>query len=109
MLIAVSHATFILAFCLSPFLLNWRIIFVLIILYYLQLAILGNCILTMLQFKEKYRTTTFYSYVLELFGFRLDRHKVRIVVDYYLPWIVFLTALIYQVFLGHRVLFGNWF
>lgn len=109
MLIGFFHATVILAFYLSPFLLNWKIILILIIFYYLQLAILGHCILTKLQFREKYRTTTFYSYILGLLGFHPEHDKVRTVVDYYLPWIVLLIALIYQVFLGHRVLFGNWF
>jgi len=93
------------AFYASPFLVSWKIIAVIVTLYYLQLFILGNCILTLWQFQERDRTTSFYAYVLERMGFHPDRERVRIVVDYIIPWCVLLAALLYQVVLGHRVAF----
>ena len=103
MFIALFHGAVILAFYASPFLISWKIIAVIVILYYVQLLILGNCVLTLWQFEERDRTTSFNAHVLEMMGFHPDRERLRIVVDYIIPWFVFVTAILYQVVLGHHV------
>lgn len=103
MVIAIIHAVLIFASYISPFVLGWKIVAIFVAFYYLQLAVLGNCVLTMVQFREKYRTTSFYSYILERLGFRPDKRKVLVVVDYVVPWVILLIALLYQVALGKAV------
>jgi len=98
------HLVIIFFVYISPFILDWKLILILIILYYLQLLIFGNCILTIKQFAEQKRDTTFYSHVLSKLGFYPDKRTVRITVDYYIPWIILVVALIWQITLGHIVL-----
>ena len=102
------HLVVILFVYLSPFILDWKLILILIALYYLQLWFFGNCILTIRQFKEKTRETSFYSHVLNKLGFYPDKKTVRIVVDYYVPWIILVVALVWQIVLGHHVVFKIW-
>lgn len=105
MAIAVFHALVILAFYASPFILDWKLVAAIVILYYLQLALLGDCILTMWQFKERNRTVSFYGYMLGLLGFHPDEEHIRVVVDYVIPGSMLLIAVIYQLALGHSVPF----
>ena len=98
------HLVIILLVYISPFILDWKLILILIALYYLQLLIVGNCILTIKQFAERTRDTTFYSHVLNKLEFYPDKRTVRIIVDYYIPWTILAVALIWQIVLGHTVL-----
>lgn len=97
----ILHIFIIVLVYLSPFLLSWKIILFFIGLYYLQLLIFGNCILTIKQFKEKNRDTTLYSYILNKLGFNPDKRKVRIAVDYFIPWIILAISLVWQTVLNH--------
>ncbi len=90
------HLILIILVWTSPFWLNWKLIFLFIVLYYIQLIIFKDCILTKKQFKTKTRSTTFYYYYLTKIGFKLKIEKVRKFVDYYAPWIIFSFALILQ-------------
>jgi len=91
-----THLVLILLFLSSPFFLSWRAILILIILYYLQIFLLGNCFISKLEFKENIRNTTFYSHYLSKLGINVDKRKTRLVVDYVIPWLIFFIALIYQ-------------
>lgn len=104
MLIPLLHSILIVGIWLAPFFVEWKIFLALIILYYLQLFIVGNCILTIWQLGERKRDATFYWWALEKFGFHLDKTKVRIFVDTILPWILLAIALTWQVGLGNAVL-----
>lgn len=95
-MINALHFIVIVLALLSPFLFSWEVIAVFIILYYLQLYVFGNCILTIKQFKEKDRDTSFHWYLLNSVGFNFSKRSVRIFVDYYLPWILLITAVVYQ-------------
>lgn len=103
-LITIVHVLIILTFYVLPFLVSWKIVAIVVFLYYLQIALLNRCVLTILQFKEQDRTTSFYSYLLEKFGFHPDREKVRFIVDRVIPLAVLAVALIYQLVLGKSVL-----
>lgn len=90
------HFVVIVLALLSPFLVSWKVVGVFIVLYYLQLYIFGNCILTIKQFKEKDRDTSFHWYILNSMGIKFSKRSVRIFVDYYLPWILLIIAFVYQ-------------
>src|SRR3989344_3460540 len=105
-MIFLLHLILILCIYLSPFILDWRIILVFVALYYIQLVVFGNCILTIWQFREEARDTTFYSHVFELLGFSPNKRTVRLVVDYVIPWAIVIIALLWQVFGRHSVFLG---
>jgi len=94
-----THLVLIILIWASPFFINWKIILFFILLYYLQLIIIGDCIITKKQFKTKKREITFYSFLLENIGFKFNRKKIRYLVDYILPWIILSIALIWQLIL----------
>ena len=91
-----THLILIILIWTSPFFINWKIILFFIFLYYLQLLIFGNCIITKKQFKTKKREITFYSFLLESAGFKFNRKKIRYLADNIFPWIIFLIAIIWQ-------------
>ena len=97
------HLVIIIFVYISPFILDWKIILILIAIYYLQLIVFGNCVLTIKQFKERTRDTSFYSHVLNKLGFYPNKKTVRIIVDYYIPWIILLIAFVWQIALDHTV------
>jgi hypothetical protein len=94
------HLLIILGVLTSPFWLSWKIILIFIVLYYLQLFFFKNCILTSLQFGEVERDTTFYSYCLTKLGLKHNKKKLRLFLDYVLPWIILLVGIIFQRGLG---------
>lgn len=90
------HLALIMCVLASPFWLSWKIILVCIALYYLQILIFKNCILTIIQFNTKDHNDSFYSHYLNRLGFRVNKHKLRIFLDYILPWLLFLIAITIQ-------------
>src|SRR3989344_9473985 len=94
------HFMFILAILSSPFWLSWKFIIVGICLYYLQLLLVGDCILTRWQFRSTKREITFYSHVLEKFGLNFNRQKVRFVADFIMPLAILIIAFAWQLFLN---------
>ena len=88
-----THLILIILIWTAPFFVSWKIILPFIFLYYLQLVIFGDCIITKKQFKTKKREMTFYSYILEKAGFNFNRKKVRYLADYVFPWIILAIAL----------------
>ena len=91
------HGLIILLIWLSPFLFRWPIIIIGIIVYYLQLIIFGDCILTLKQFNVKRRSVTFYYYILVKMGFKLNMYHVRFIADYIMPWIILGITLLWQI------------
>ena len=90
------HLILIILVWLSPFWLSWKLILFFIFLYYLQLVIFKGCLLTQSQFNIKGREMIFYHYYLTKFGFKIGKEKARIFVDYILPWIILIAAIIIQ-------------
>ena len=90
------HLVLIICIYISPFIISWKIILLFIFLYYLQLIVFRDCILTRKQFKTNKRSETFYHYYLSKLGFKLDKYKVRFTADYVIPWIILIVAIILQ-------------
>lgn len=83
----------------SPFWLNWKFILFFAFLYYIQLLIFGNCILTIKQFKTRDKEASFYAFTLKKLGFKVNQRFVARLVDYAFPGIILIIALFYQVLL----------
>ena len=92
-----THLILIILAWMSPFFISWKIILLFILLYYLQLIIFGDCIITRKQFKSKNREMTFYSFVLERAGFNFSRNKIRYLADYVFLWLILLIAITWQI------------
>ncbi|MFH0890813.1 MAG: hypothetical protein V1856_02160 [Candidatus Liptonbacteria bacterium] len=90
------HLVIIVLIWTSPFWLSWKIILFIIFLYYFQLWLIGDCILTKWQFQTKTRSKTFYSHLLQKMKVSASETKVRIFVDYVLPWLILGFAYWYQ-------------
>jgi len=91
------HLFIILLIWSSIFWLNWKIIFIFVLLYYLQLLIFGNCILTIKQFNSKKRSKSFYAFTLKKLGFNVNEKTIANFVDFVTPWIILFLAIVWQV------------
>lgn len=98
------HLSTILVGYVSPFLFDWRIILVGIIIVYLQWLIFGNCVLTLLQFEADRNDPSFHHYYLSRLGFRTNKRILWWYTGFVFPWLVFGGALVWQVTLSHKTL-----
>ena len=96
------HITSTIISLLSWLLIDWVLIAIGIILFYLQPYVIGTCVLTKAQFKGKERS--FYTYYLRKWGFNVTYEQVRAVIEYTFPPVVFCLALLWQLLLKHRPL-----
>jgi len=90
------HLILIILVWTSPLFLDWRIIFVFVLLYYFQLLVFGDCIFSKKQFGSEKRKETFYSYYLTKLGFRINRKRLVFFLDYILPWILLFVSYVFQ-------------
>ncbi|MFZ5954907.1 MAG: hypothetical protein ACOYT4_00620 [Nanoarchaeota archaeon] len=92
------HLVLIITAYSSPFLFNWKLIFIGVVFLYLQQLIYHGCILTQIQFgKDPYMT--FYYQYLVLLGINVDKKKLKFFMAWIMPVLVFLFALLWQIFL----------
>ena len=98
------HLALIIAVCISPFVLDWKIIIFFTGLYYLQLMIFGSCILSMIEFKSGEKRKSFFHHYLARFGFEFDQRKLLLILDYVVPTVVIVTALVLQLKLHYNPL-----
>ncbi|MFH0856711.1 MAG: hypothetical protein V1860_02330 [bacterium] len=81
----------------SPFFLNWKLILLGIAVYYLQIILLKEDFFTKMNFGSKERgEITFYSYVLEKIGIKIDRKRMQLIADFIFPWVILLIAIYWQ-------------
>ncbi|MFT5036602.1 MAG: hypothetical protein ACI9VM_000164 [Candidatus Azotimanducaceae bacterium] len=90
------HLTLITFTYLSPFLFDWKIMTAVIILLFIQYSIFGGCVLNTVQFGNAKDTAFLYPY-LTMMGFKLNSHKFRLFIRYYLPFILLAIALLWQI------------
>lgn len=102
--VVFAHALIVILIWTSPFLFRWQLIVLGIILYYLQIIFLGDCVLTRRQFDIKKRSVTFYYFILTKIGFRPDMYRVRFIADYIMPPIILAVSLILQLALTKQPL-----
>ena len=100
------HLILILLVWASPFLLGWKVILFFIILYYVQITLFKECLLSREQFNGKKERTIFYHYYLGMMGIKVDKENARIFVDYVVPWIIFILAIVLQIVFKFKVLIG---
>ncbi len=93
------HLILILFAYLSPFLFNWKFMLFGIILLFIQYSLVGGCILNKIQFDKTKDITFLYPYF-RMLGINLDPYKLKIFIRYYLPFILFLVAIIWQILLN---------
>jgi hypothetical protein len=89
----------------SPFLMGWRLVGIGVGLFYAQLLVFGGCVLVPIQFPEReqsirhpYRLDgeSFYHYYLTKLGFRFDRRRLNMFIDFVLPGILFGIAILWR-------------
>ncbi|MFC1687514.1 hypothetical protein ACFL0L_02955 [Patescibacteria group bacterium] len=102
--VTIAHAIVVVLIWISPFLFRWQLIVLGIILYYLQIIFLGDCVLTRRQFDIKKRSVTFYYFVLIKIGFKPDMYRVRFIADYIMPPIILGISLVWQLVLVKQAL-----
>lgn len=83
---------------LSPFLFDWKVIILVIVLLFIQYYLFGGCLLNKVQFDDTTDTVFLYPY-LTMLGLKLDSYKFKIFIRYYLPFILLFIAIIWQVVL----------
>ncbi len=88
----------------SPFLFSWKVVFIGVMVYYLQLLIFGGCILTIEELGAE-RKEGFNAYYLRKMGLKVNERKLGIVLNFIVPWAILALALIWQVVLKHSPLF----
>lgn len=101
--IAWFHLFEIILVWFSPFLISWYLIISLIILNYIQIVLLGDCVLTRMQFGNKNKKT-YYTFLLEKLGFKPDNKKVTFFVINVKPFILLFISFIWQILLNNRPL-----
>jgi hypothetical protein len=92
------HLALIILAYASPFLFNWKWIFIGIFTLFVEYWIFEGCILTNKQF-GKDQSMTFYTIYLEMLGFKFDRMKFKFFIRYIMPFIVLTIAIIWQILL----------
>lgn len=90
------HLIVSLIFNLSFLLFSWKIILLGILIYYLQIIILGNCIFTIIQFKSNSKNNSWYHFLLSKIGLKLNRKRVNFFIIYIKPWIILILSIILQ-------------
>lgn len=95
-----THLILIFLIYSSPFLINWRLILFSLFIYYLQFFIIGNCLLTILQFRERHREVTFHDYYLSKLGFNLDKRKMKLAINHVVPLSIFAIAIFWQILIN---------
>ena len=103
-LIFYIHILVILFLWASPFIFNYKIILTGIALYYLQLLIFKDCILTKKQFRTKHREMTMYTFILEELGIKVNRKMMVILADFVFPWIILAISLILRFVFNYQPL-----
>jgi hypothetical protein len=94
--IAFLHIVIILAIYAMPFWLDWKLIIVYGLLNYLQVQILGGCIISKLQFKDKHEG--FYRHYINKYfpKNKITDKELNIALDYILPIILTIVGYIVQ-------------
>ena len=94
------HTTLELLEWFSFLLIDWQILFSLLILLEIQYAVFGGCVLARAEFgKDKNYTFTWY-YLVKIFP-NLDPKKTTWVLRYIIPILVLVLAIYLQVFVGY--------
>ena len=89
------HLLLIILVYFSPFLFNWKLLVLGVLLYYLQRIIFNGCILTKKQFGKMEYMTFYYPYLVKL-GFRVNKKFIYYLMRGVMPVIILSLGLIIQ-------------
>jgi len=102
-ILPLIHTIIIILAWLSPFWSDWKIIFVCLALYYLQIIIFRSCILTNFQFNKKVTKRsemTMYAYWAEKAGYKVNKKKLKFISSWIMPTIILVITIIWQIILN---------
>ncbi len=91
--VILLHSIVILGAYSSPFWLNWKLVVLGVVIYYLQLIIFGWCVLSLKQFGEK---TSFHEWYLGKLGIHPNPQKLQFVLNFIIPPLLCIVAIIVQ-------------
>jgi hypothetical protein len=86
---------------ISPFLFNWKLIVLGIILLQIQYFLIGGCYLSELEL-GKNRKESFFSFYFKKFGINFNEESLDFHTKYTVQFIILILALIWQIWLEHR-------
>jgi hypothetical protein len=88
----------------GPFLFSWQLMIAAYTIVTLQFIFLKKCVLNATHDLDDDDNATFYSYLLEYFGFKVDRAKIKFVVRNYLYILFGIFSYCWQEILGIKAL-----
>ena len=89
----------------GPFLIDWRVMVVAYMAVQVQFIFFKRCLMNKGHELEDDDDATFYSFLLELFGMKVPRKPIKLVVRNGLYIFLALLAFTWQYVLGHKVMF----
>ena len=100
------HLLVILAYLITPFVLGWQWILLIVALFYVQNFFFKNCILTKAQLDNRgdvdESEKNFYAYYFKKMSPKVDPRWVKKYFAYSLMWTVFTISLIWQLVFSHQ-------
>ena len=96
-LFAGFHLVILIGCYTSPFLFNWVILAIALVLGYIQEFLFKGCVLTRLQFKNKQVKDTFHNFIFNKIGLHLNKEKVHFITTWIIPGALVLFSLLWQV------------
>jgi len=96
--VALLHLIILLIAWSSPFWVPYYFVIIVILLYWAQLIVFGDCLLTKKQF-EGTNNASFNHYLLSLIGININLEKTNFLATYILPLIIAIIAVAWQIIL----------
>jgi len=100
--VVVLHIIIILLAYSAPFWLDWRLVALGVVVNYIQILIIGGCVLSHAQFEDKGQT--FHEWYLKKFGLKVNRKILNRVLRYVVPFVLLGSAVLIQVVFDIKVL-----
>jgi hypothetical protein len=100
--IIILHAVIILLAYSSPFWLDWRLVALGIIANYIQILVVGGCVLSHAQFEDKGQS--FHEWYLRKLGIKVNRRHLNFILRWIIPFVLLATAILFQVVAGVKVI-----
>lgn len=101
-IIVILHVIIIILAYTSPFWLDWRLVALGIIANYIQILIVGGCVLSHAQFEDKGQS--FHEWYLKKFGLKVNRRILNVVLRWVIPFLLLAIAILFQVVAHVKVL-----
>lgn len=106
-ILAVIHTLIMIVAWLSPFWLDWKIVFTCLVLYELQIYFFNGCIIANYHFNKNIRKRsekTMTEYWLSKLSIKTNRKILNFMSDYGTPMIILIVTIIWQILLKNGVL-----